>query len=280
MYKRLSAFALIMPLLMVDSSANVKQQPKESINWSSGIIVSYGLHRVYIKEEGLPADDDGSAVISLNRGRASAYRNAREQAVARMTRLVREIRVDADTMLTDLIRDNDVVQARIARIIANRMKVTFYPVDFFTSGCRAELKIGDLLHAVPYKYPADDFPVGIDNPIPTDYTSLVIDARGLRVEPMMLPSVFSENGLEVYGRHYVDIRHSTRFGIVGYAFNEDDALKSPLAGERPLYTAALGVLKGCPVLSHRDVRKMFSSDNTIGHLKKCKVIFIIDKVKK
>src|SRR5208337_4872049 len=99
----------------------------------------------------------------------------------------------------------------------------------------------------------------------------------LKVAPMILPSVFNENGLEVFGRLYVDIRHATRFGIVGYAFSEKEAMKSPLAGDHPYYTDAIGEMKGCPVISNRDVRKIFSSVRTVENLKKCRVIFIIDK---
>ena len=39
-------------------------------------------------------------------------------------------------------------------------------------------------------------------------------------------------------------------------------------------------MKGCPVIANRDIRKIFSSGDTVGQLKKCRVIFIIDKKKK
>ena len=126
----------------------------------------------------------------------------------------------------------------------------------------------------------DEFPARIDNPIPTHYTSLVIDARGLGIEPMMLPSVYNENGLEIYGRYYVDIRHARRSGLIGYAYNENEAIKSPRTGNRPYYAIAVSGMKGCPVVSDRDIRKIFSSKNTIEQLKKCRVVFIIDKIKK
>jgi hypothetical protein len=277
MFNRSSALALIIPLTIMFSRADSAVQMKEAINWSRGAIVAYGMERIALREDGAPVDAVGGKIISLNRGRAASYLKAREQALGRMTLLVRGIRVDADTMLTDLLEENDVVQSRIARIIKDRMKFSFFPIDFYTSGCRAELKIGDLIPAVAFKFPGEDFPSRIDNPIPTDYTSLIIDVRGMKVAPMMLPSVFNENGLEVFGRHYVDIRHATRFGIVGYALSEKEAVKSPLAGDHPYYTDAIGEMKGCPVIANRDVRKIFSSVQTVANLKKCRVIFIIDK---
>ena len=280
MFKRLSVLAAIMPVLIISFHADSAVQQKDIVNWTSGVIVSHGRCRVTVNEGGTPVDEDKSSAISLNRGRAASYRKAREQAFESMSRLVRGIRVDADTMMTDLLEESDIVQSRLVNIISSRIKLSFFPVDFYTSGCRAELKIGDLLPAVPYKYQADDFPARIDNPIPTDYTSLIIDVRGLGIEPMILPSVFNESGLEVFGRHYIDIRHATKFGIVSYAFSENDAMKSPLAGDHPYYTVAVGGLKGCPVLSNRDIKKIFCSIRTIEYLKKCRVIFIIDKITK
>ncbi|MBN2159274.1 MAG: hypothetical protein JW807_07750 [Spirochaetes bacterium] len=281
MVKRLSLIMIITALSMFDVSARVKPGPDDSVEWGKGVIVAFGTARVPISGLGKPvSDEEENAEISLNRGRVGAYRKARERAVANLARLVRDIRVDADTTLSDLLDRNEDVQSRIGNIISTRVKVVEYPVDFATSGCRAELKIGDILNAVPYTYPADDFPIRIDNPIATDYTGLIINAKGLPVRPMILPSVYSEEGLEVYGRFNVDIRQAGKFGIVAYAFSEDDAMKFRAAGAHPYYTVALKEMKGCPVLSDRDVRKIFSSRSNLEMLKKCRVIFIIDKPKK
>lgn len=282
MVKRLSLIMIITALSMFDVTARVKPGPDDSVEWGKGLIVAYGTARVPISERGKPlSDEDGdAAVISLNRGRAEAYRKAREMAMTNMVRLVKGIRVDADTMLADLLEQNDEARSRIVAVMSGRVKAVEYPVDFATSGCRAELKIGDILPAVPYSYPADEFPSRIDNPIATDYTGLIINAKGLPVEPMILPSVFSEEGLEVYGRYNVDIRHAGKHGIVAYAHSEDEAMKLKAAGGHPYYTVALKEMKGCPVVADRDVRKIFSSRNTVDMLKKCRVIFIIDKPKK
>jgi hypothetical protein len=280
MVKRLSLIMIITALSMFDVTARVKPGPDDSVEWGRGVIVSFGTGRVAISDRGEPVAGDDGAVISLNRGRVEAYRKAREQAVENMVRQVKGIRVDADTMLADLLEENDEVQSHIVNIISTRVKVVEYPVDFATSGCRAELKIGDILPAVPYVYPADEFPARIDNPIATDYTGLIINAKGLPVQPMILPSVYSEEGLEVYGRFNVDIRHAGKYGIVAYAHSEDEAMKFKAAGDHPYYTVALKEMKGCPVIADRDIRKILSSRNTVEQLKKCRVIFIIDKPKK
>ncbi len=280
MLKRFSLAMIIAALSMLDTLAYPKPLPPDAIDWSRGVVVTHVLSQVQFDGRGTPVDQESGTVISLNRGRTGAYRKARDRAVENMVRLIKGIRVDSDTVLADLLEQSDTAQRRIVNVIASRMKVREYPADFAASACRAELKIGDLLHAVPYSYPGDDFPVRIDNPIPTSYTSLIIDTRGLHIEPMILPSIYSEGGLEVYGRYYVDIRYAGKHGIAVYAHDEDEAMKIRSAGGHPYYTVAVKEMKGCPVIADRDIRKIFSSGDTVGQLKKCRVIFIIDKKKK
>lgn len=280
MLKKVSIVAIVIAFSMINSSAHNRPGPVDSVEWNKGCIITHGTGQVTLNESGTPVQDDDSTVISLNRGRVEGYRKAREKAILSMVQIVKELRVDADTRMIDLLEQNDIVQSRIMALINGRVKFRQYPVDFRTSGCQARLKIGDILAAVPYQYPSDEFPERIDNPISTNYTSLIIDTRGLNIEPMILPSVFSEDGLEVYGRFLVDIRHATKYGIVAYVYNENEAMIKRIAGDHPFYTAAIKEMKGCPVLSDRDVRKIISSRNTIEYLKQCKVIFIIDKQKK
>lgn len=280
MLKRFSLAVIIAALSMLDSLAGAGAPPSDAVDWSRGVVVTHVSSQVQFDRRGTPVDQESGTVVSLNRGRTDSYRKSRERAVEKLVRLIKGIRVDADTTLADLLEQSDTAQRRIVNVIASRMKVREYPADFAASACRAELKIGDLLYAVPYTYPGDDFPVRIDNPIPTAYTSLVIDTRGLNVEPMILPSIYSEEGLEVYGRYYVDIRYAGKHGIAAYAHDEDEAMKMRTAGSHPYYTVAVKEMKGCPVIADRDIRKIFSSGDTVGQLKKCRVIFIIDKKKK
>ncbi len=279
-FKRFSILAILISCFLADSAAQHNPHPEDGVSWTKGIIVSHGTYQIPLKVGGRPEDLVTGTVISLNRERTEAYLAARDRAIQGMAGMIRGIRIDPDTRFDDLLAKSDEVQSRIADLIAQRVRLTEFPVDFFTSGCRAELVIADLLQAVPYTYPANAFPTRIDNPIPTDYSSLIIDARGLGIEPMILPSVFDENGLEVYGRYNVNIRHAMRSGIVRYVYTDDEATRSPVAGSRPYYTIALGRLKGCPVISDRAVRKILSSAKTIEELKKNRVIFIIDKAGK
>jgi hypothetical protein len=94
---------------------------------------------------------------------------------------------------------------------------------------------------------------------------------------MIFPSIYDEKGLEVYSKNYIDIKYGMKHGIVSYAYNEKIASKNKKTGNHPYYTIALKKNKNCPVISFRDIKKIFGSDVTLKNLKRCNVIFIIDK---
>ena len=251
-----------------------RELARDTVDWIEGTIIVKGEARLEVA-----ADDAESGATSLNRTRMEASRRAREDSIARLGRLVKTIRVDGGTMLSEILEGDEEAQRRLSALISSRTSFREYPTGFLSSACRAEFKIGDLIHILPFSYPMDPFPARIDNPIPTAYTGLVIDARGIGVEPMILPSIYGEDGLEIFGRTFVDIRHAGRWGIVSYAFNEDEAMRLGRAGARPYYCVATRGMNGCPVLADRDVKKIFSSTETIQMLRECRVVFIIDKPK-
>ncbi|MFC1668756.1 hypothetical protein ACFL20_00065 [Spirochaetota bacterium] len=251
-----------------------------NIDWQKGKISSIGISEIPTDEKGSPVDYENRNVISINKGRLDAYKRARESAVQKIINSMLSLRIDYENSLLNLIKSHRFTRNRLSQLISRRMKVSEYPVDFFQSGCIAELKMGDLIHVLPYHYPSSDFPKIHNIEIETRYTGLIVDTRGLGIMPMVLPSIYNEDGLEIYSRYNVDIKWASKYGIVSYVHTESMALKNRKAGNRPFYTVAVKESRGCPVLSTKDIRKIYSSRDTLKRLKKCNVIFIIDREKK
>jgi hypothetical protein len=156
------------------------------------------------------------------------------------------------------------------------VKFRHHPSDHYSSTCEANLSFGDIISSLPFEFPERDFPVRDDAKISTNYTGLVIDARGLPVFPMLFPSVYNEHGLEIYGRSFVSRESAGRAGLATYCRNEDEAMKHVKAGRKPYYTTAIRSLRGNPVISDRDARRILSASVTKEHLKKCGVVIIIN----
>ena len=254
-----------------------KKQNHAKIDWISGKALSMAEANLEISDEGEVRDASSGEAVSLNHARLLSYKKAKESAMENMMSVLKTVRVDSDNYLSDIIEKNEFSQSKIYDVIASKAKLREYPGGFTKTACSMELKISDIIPVIPYKYPAHKFPERMDIPIETEYTGLVVDARGISVEPMILPSILNEDGLEIYGRYMVNINAAGKNGIVAYAYNEQDAMKHKKAGDKPYYAVAVKSLNGSPVISDRDIRKIYSSAENLKRLKNCGVIFIIDR---
>jgi hypothetical protein len=281
MKKILSGIAIILLLtLYLPSSSPGAKKNRERIDWTGGSIISYGSSRVKINSNGEPVDSHEGRPVSLNSARKFCYERAKDAALINLILQIKKIQVDSRTSFRQLLREDRAALTRLSEYIEKNIKLTQYPLDFFTSGCRIEMKMSMLLAALPYTYPEDPIPVIYNNPIPTEYSSLIVDTRKLNIRPMLLPSIYNEEGLEIFGRYFIDIDQVSKSGTVKYVFTDTAAMKNRTAGSNPYFAVAIKSRSGSPVLSHRDVRKILSSPETRKNLRNCRVIFIIDRERK
>jgi hypothetical protein len=137
----------------------------------------------------------------------------------------------------------------------------------------------------PSPTPVDPFEPQIGNllPIPDDkenYTSVIIDARGLQVERCMSPKIRRADGSEIWGTVSADLDYVIEHGIVGYARSMAEALENHRAGSRPLILRAVGRQGGRfnsdPVLSETDAARLLNANRRSGFLGRYRVIFLVD----
>lgn len=246
------------------------------ISWEKGYVSATATSSLDISAKGRPVDSYNGGRTSLNRARMEAGRSAREAAMENLVTAVRSLRIDAGKTVGDAIGDNEITRGRLTEALMHSVKVKEQPSGFYSSSAEAKVSFGDIIAALPFTFPGREFPKRDDAKIRTDYTSIVIDGRGLPIMPMLFPSVFNEHGLEIYGRDLVTGRYAAGTGMAAYCKNEDEAMRHRKAGSRPFYAVALRSLKGCPVISDRDARRILSSPATTEQLKKCGVIIILN----
>lgn len=237
-------------------------------SWTKGTISASGKYSIR---------NELSKGKSLNRLRMVAYEKACTSAFELIASQIHTIRVDNSHLLADILNDSDFTKRQLSHLLQNGIQTSQSPVDFYTSSCTARISMRNLIKTLPFEYPDNDFPVYDAEVHPTLYTSLVIDVRGLNFEPMILPSVLDEGGLEIYGKDLVDVSQSAPSGIVYYVQSEEEARNHSKAGEHPYFTSAVKLFAGNPVISWDDSYRIFASKQTREYLKKCRVIFIIDK---
>ncbi|MFH0974287.1 MAG: hypothetical protein V1874_00720 [Spirochaetota bacterium] len=260
------------------SAANeVLLKYKSKIDWQKGYVVSRGKSQIAFNEEGDSVDMLTGKAIPLNRAREINYNSAKEFAIAIMADTIKSMRIDSQNSLLDIMKTSNDTQRSISDKINKNVVFKEYPAEFDSSVCEAKLNFGSIIASLPFDYPSDDFPVRTEVPISTPYTALIVDGRGHNIKPMLFPSVYSDSGLEIFGRRFIDSSQAVKRGMVSYCYNEDQAFIDARSGNSPYFAAAVDGLNNCPVISEKDTRRLLSSRQTINNLKKCRVIFIIDK---
>lgn len=273
MKTKLLCLILIIPIL---SSISLSRN-NSRIDWLKGKIFTIGDNSLAIDEHGSPVDFESGNKISISDTRIISYERSREKALIEAIKLINEIQVDNEKKIKDLVLTDLTVRQNITRIIETYSAYKDKTTDYLATSCELELNTGYLLNAINYNFPRDSFPIHDSAGISTLYTSLIVDVRGLKIKPMLLPSILNENGLEVYSKNFINPSDAVKYNMVTYVYNEKDAMKDKKAGRHPLFSVALKNMNGNPVISDEAVKKMFSNKKNIEYLSKCRVIFIIDR---
>ena len=108
-----------------------------------------------------------------------------------------------------------------------------------------------------------------------DYTGLIVDCRGLSLQPVMSPVILNANGTKIYGHKNLDIDKVIREGMVAYS-KDPDAVER--AGENPLVVKAVSLenFNSNPVLSIADSNRVLIENHATKFLKALKVVFLFD----
>jgi len=109
------------------------------------------------------------------------------------------------------------------------------------------------------------------------YTGLIIDLRGNKVIPSMMPKIVTEDGALLYGISSVSRQYATNMGVVGYIKKIDNQQTTIRVGDNPLVVKAKGTTGATPsdaLVSSKEADLISSLDESL--LKECRVAFLID----
>jgi len=253
-----------------------KPESRASIDWSAGKITAQGVSTIRTSPDGRPWCDEGR-YISLNESRLRASDRARDIAMEKLVSILKTLSLDSRETLDAMLRRSEFTRKKLSHQLKQISKQKTIPAGYFESACTLEISIRDIITTLPFNFPNEEFPLRIDNTIETEYSSLIIDTRGLKIVPMLFPAIVNSRGKEVFSRLHINIKKAGPSGMVTYVLSEQKAMNHRRAGIHPYYAVALKKVNGSPVLSERDIRKIYSSQKTMQQLKDCRVIFIIDR---
>lgn len=273
MYNQIKKILIIMILLpLAGMSAG-----KTGVDWISGTITATGTDRISVNDDGSPVDPETGRVISISSARNASWEKAKENAILEAARVIGNIQINSNERISDIVERDQVARGRITRVLHEYGRFRERPAGYMETSCELSIKTGFLITALNYDFPCDDFPLSDDTASPTQYTSLIIDVRGLGIRPMLFPSIYNESGLEIYGKNFISGDDAVKHMAVSYVHTETEAGKHKKAGQHPFFCIALKNLNGSPVLSDEDIKRVFSHKKNLAYLKKCRIIFIIDR---
>jgi len=107
-------------------------------------------------------------------------------------------------------------------------------------------------------------------------TGLIVDARGLKLQPSLCLKIMGENHREVYGSAFASRDFAVQKGMAGYMKNIKAAEANPRVKKNPLTVKGLRLNSNIIVISNTDASRLRRAVEHLVFLKECRVIVIID----
>lgn len=106
-----------------------------------------------------------------------------------------------------------------------------------------------------------------------NFTGLIVDCRGMELNPVMSPVIKNESGQPIYGYKNLDPDQVIANGMASYASDMDGASR---AGSHPLCVKAVRLdnHNGNPVISVADANRVLIENGATGFLSTTSVVFL------
>ena len=265
----------------------------EGMNWENNVIRVTGTGVA-------PANARTAA-----QGRLLARRAAIVDGYRQMAEIVRGVNVDSETTVQNMMVTDDVIKTKVsacvqgAKIISEQTlpdggyEVTMEVSVFGVSGLAQAVMpkpavqesfpapVPDVIPSVPADSMVGGTSVSVTVPAqgasPMDavggFTGLIVDCRGMGLNPVMSPVIKNDREIPVYGHKNLDYDKVVLEGMAAYVTDISRAVR---AGSHPLMVRAIRLMdhNANPVISTDDANRVLIENGTTGFLGKTAVVFL------
>ena len=108
---------------------------------------------------------------------------------------------------------------------------------------------------------------------------MVIDTRGLRMKPALIPRILDEMGRELYRGEYVPRENAAQNGLALFTRDLTAAQTNPRVGKNPLTVKGFRVDSASPsdvILDGEEAEKLAPFARKGTFLEDCKVMIVVD----
>lgn len=250
------------------------------IDWTTGSVTATGHAAPEINAEGLAVAMPGSA-------RAEATRN--------LIAVLKQMKISGHLTVGKYASSHDTILAGIEKVaqdarVHRQLYTSALDVKVWVSakfhGGFLQLVLPDHIRQIPKinelkqrasKKAQNKPSSAVDTKQP--YTGLIVDARRLHIDPVLYPTIVSEQGREIYSSVFISREYAVQNGVCAYVCDMEQALGSDRAGSNPLVVKALrktGDRTGAIVMSMADAETLDRATERHTFLKKCRVIVVVN----
>ena len=251
----------------------VTQFENGTINWSTGNISAIG--------KASPEDNRETS-------HESVLGSARADANRQIIEILKRIKINNTLSVDEYASKNDVILAGMEKTARDAI----ISKQYYTSALSVEIMIetsmfgGFLQLVLPEEIRqiskiSPEIRQGNVKMIGENlYTGLIIDARGLGVEPVLNPLIVSEQGHDIYSSVFISREFAVQNGVCKYLCSMDQALNDKRIGNHPMVFKGLrkgGKPNTAIVISMSDYRLLEKATERHTFLKECRVIIVKDQ---
>lgn len=241
-----------------------------SLDWSNWIIETVGRGKA-------PPEP-----LNRAQARAAAKTAALQNAREHLMRVLEELWVDAGMRLGRLMAQDPEVRAKAEALAqaARVIDVRYRGEDSAEALISVRLTEGFADAVLPLCLK----PIKAVTQPPKEIkeegaTGLVVDCRGLAVQPALALQIVDEDGHQVYGPRYASRDEAVRGGLARYIRGLEAAQKDPRVGPRPLVIRGLRTVPNAGVdlvVSNADGERIREDARNLYFLQKCRVVVALD----
>jgi len=294
---------IILSILFLFGSNSIAQNVVQNfsnigtIDWSNRVLRTTGIGAL-------------NSNVPESARRAEAIETAKRAALRNLNEIIRRMSITSEITGENLMAGNSQVHEKIDAMTREYIitDVRYLSTDDVEvdvgmpfTGELADLLLpkkfggGQLLQLTQPLCPLCGQPWPEDKPIPEDaklimpggaaphgglapFTGLIIEARGLNLQPALAPRILDNENHEIYSQLFGNRSTAVEMGLVSYAKNLDQAKKDERVKTNPMIIKAIGCTnqKIDVIITKSDARLIHGVAAGTSILERCRVIFLID----
>ena len=253
MKRKFSLMGIMLAAIILLTSMKVDA----ATDWNNGVIQATGT--------GVPTTGAIGA-----QARILARRAAIADAQRNLLELTEGVQVDAETTVEMMMVTSDIIRTKVSGVLKGARIVSEKQLEGV-----AEAVLERPAEVIPFPAPQPTKPSNPSITITVNdrYSGVVIDCRGMNLNPVMSPVIKNSRGEKLYGHKNLNPDYVIANGMAGYAHDMSMATR---AGSNPLVIKAerLEDHNANPVISVDDGNLMLLENNSGNFLASTNVVFL------